>query len=377
MSTAAGTTRRLLFNRWTAVGVTCFLALDVAREVLVSTVRPPAASWGVLLYHNVAWWMPWLVIVPAIGSASRRWSVLGPQRPRAVAAHVVLALLAAVVHVVGVALLMSLAPLVPGRWPGVLPVAANLLAGYGLLNLMTYLAVASIWHAVDWSREVARRVEEGRALALRTRELEHELTGATLEALRAQLNPHFLFNALNAIAGLVRGGDRERAVSAIAQLGDLLRETLDKDAAQEVPLADEVALVRRYLAIEELRLAQRLQVVVAVAPEVAHLRVPSFLLQPLVENAIRHGIARWPEGGTLTIEAQQFGPQLTVSVRDTPRQPRPTVPGAPLREGIGLGNTRRRLQQLYGGRASLRVALLADGGGVADVVLPVDGSVTG
>ncbi|MBK8247184.1 MAG: histidine kinase [Gemmatimonadetes bacterium] len=376
MSTsAAGTTRQFLLNRWTAVGVTCFLALDIAREVLVSTTRPPNAPWGVLLFHNVAWWIPWLLIVPVVGAVSRRWSVLGPRRSRAIVAHVALAFVATVVHVVAVALLMALAPPAPGRWPGVLPVAANLLAGYVILNLLTYLAVASIWHAVDSSREVTRRVEEGRALALRTRELEHELTGATLEALRAQLNPHFLFNALNAIAGLVRGGDRERAVSAIAQLGDLLRETLDKDAAQEVPLADEVALVRRYLAIEEMRLAQRLQVVVEVAPGVAHLRVPSFLLQPLVENAIRHGIARWPEGGTVTIEAQQFGPQLTVSVRDTPRQPRPTLPGAPLREGIGLGNTRRRLQQLYGGRATLRVALRADGGCVAEVVLPVDAAV--
>ncbi len=367
-------TRTLLLNRWTISGVTTFMVVDAVREVAAGSVVGASASWLMLVYHNAAWWLPWYLIVPVIGAASDRWSVLGPRRAVAAAVHVLLALGATLGHVVAVSFLMSLMPVAPDRWPGMVPTAVRLLLTYGMLDLMTYVAAAAIWHAVTWSREMTRRAEEARVLVQRTSELEHELTGATLDALRAQLNPHFLFNALNAVSGLVRSGDRDRAVSAIAQLGDLLRETLAGEGAQEVPLAEEVALVRRYLAIEEIRLASRLRIVVTVPDEAEQCPVPSLLLQPLVENAIRHGIARWSEGGDLTISARQDARHLTIAVQDVPRVPRVGPPQGVTREGIGLGNTRRRLERLYGSRASLRITFADDGGCVAEVALPLGGA---
>ncbi len=366
----ARSTRTLLLNEWTALGVTGFMLVDFARDLLAARITGTGNPALALLYQNVAWWVPWYLLVPVIGATSTRWSVLGPERARAIAAHLVVAPLATAAHLVGVALLMRFAPATPAEWPGVIATATRMGLTWGMLDLMTYLAAAAIWHAVAWSRALERRAAEAQQLALRARALEHELTGASLEALRAQLNPHFLFNALNAIAGLVRGGDRDRAVRSIAQLGDLLRETLDGGATQEVPLADEVSLMRRYLAIEEIRLGSRLQLAVEVPDATSRLLVPSFLLQPLVENAIRHGIARWPEGGGLAISAQRQEGELVVSIHNAPGRPRPSATGAPAREGIGLGHTRRRLRQLYGAGASLTVELQGDGGCLAMVRLP-------
>lgn len=211
-------------------------------------------------------------------------------------------------------------------------------------RLPIYLAVVSIAHAVHFSRRARER--ERRAL-----ELTASLAQSRLEALKMQLQPHFLFNSLNAIAALVHKNP-DAADEMLTRLSELLRLTLETSGAQELPLRRELELVEKYLAIEHVRFGDRLKYQVDVPPDTHAALVPTFLLQPLVENAVRHGLEPQSGAGLLTIRARREGGTLRLSVSDN---------GVGLkkdgarREGIGLSNTRARLRELYDGAASLEL----------------------
>jgi len=247
------------------------------------------------------------------------------------------------------------------------------------MMFMIFWAVVITGQWLESTRREARRTLEATQLAA-------QLAQAQLQALRMQLHPHFLFNALNTIAVLVREHDTEMAVRLIAELGDVLRQVLRTAAVQEVSLAEELDFTRRYLGIEQVRFADRLQVTWEHEPETLRAAVPHLVLQPLVENALRHGIARLPGGGRLTLGASRRGDRLRLWVcNDGP------VIGAALRVdndasdqverdggasvsaddagGIGLANTRARLRTLYGESAWLRVGDV-DGGVCALLELP-------
>jgi two-component system, LytTR family, sensor kinase len=197
--------------------------------------------------------------------------------------------------------------------------------------------------------------------SVRAESLAHQ---ARLQALRYQLNPHFLFNTLNAISTLVVDKRNAEAGQMIARLSDFLRMTLDRPDLEEVPLADEVEFVQRYLEIEQVRFGERLAVRIAVEDEAWTARVPAMVLQPLVENAIRHAVAPRTEGGRIEIGAKIEGRGLRVWVADD-------GPGldANGNTGIGLSNTRERLHQLYG--SAHRFELVNGKGLRAEMVLPL------
>lgn len=177
----------------------------------------------------------------------------------------------------------------------------------------------------------------------RSRELAARLAAAQLEVLKMQLQPHFLFNTLHAITALMYR-DVEGADRMIARLSDFLRLTLDSSGVQEVTVVREMEYLDKYLEIEEVRFAGRLEIRRAIAPETLDLMIPNLVLQPLVENAVRHGVAPRAEGGRIDIAARLVGVSLVVEVSDNGR-------GAcgEIREGLGISNTRARLEQLYGG----------------------------
>jgi LytS/YehU family sensor histidine kinase len=197
--------------------------------------------------------------------------------------------------------------------------------------------------------------------------LAEQLTGARFAALQAQLNPHFLFNTLNTIAVLVRDDDRTGAVRIVEQLGDVLRRTLSRHRTNEVTLAEELELVRQYLAIEQARFPDRLRPAFDVDPSVLRAAVPSFAIQHLVENAIRHGITRRSAAGSVTVSARRDGETLEVSVTDDGAG---IEAGAVSPTGRGLDNTRERVRALYGDRASLTIARARPGGTVATLRVP-------
>jgi sensor histidine kinase YesM len=194
---------------------------------------------------------------------------------------------------------------------------------------------------------------------------------AELHALRAQLDPHFLFNTLHSLMALVRS-DARAAEEAVERFGDLLRYVLDvnRDRRDEAPLAEEWAFVRSYLALEQLRLGARLRVIEHVDPDVLDAVVPTFALQPLVENAIHHAIAPHARGGTLTIEARAEGDdRMVMAVSDD--GPGTTREHALTATGVGLRVLRQRLEVLYGGEARLEITTSPGQGFTAAISLPL------
>jgi two-component system LytT family sensor kinase len=225
------------------------------------------------------------------------------------------------------------------------------------INLTVYAGFVLAWHAAIYYREARDR-------QLKSLELESLLHQAQLQALRSQLNPHFLFNALHSIAELVHANPA-LAEKLIVRLGELLRQVLQSSTLQEVTLADELDFIRGYIDIEQMRLGDRLRVEWDVPPELLSARVPSLILQPLVENAIQHGIAPTARPGILTIRVRREEQSLVLEIRDTGPGLQQAVERG---EGIGLSNTSARLQRLYGQRQALE--LIGDDGLLAIVRIP-------
>ena len=217
-------------------------------------------------------------------------------------------------------------------------------------NLLIYWVVISVGYAFDYYRKFNER-------ELRAAELEKRLAEARLQALQMQLNPHFLFNTLHAISSLMHL-DVEAADRMLAQLSDLLRHALDSTETQEVPLREEVDFLTRYARIEQTRFGERLHIEMKIAPDTLDALVPNLVLQPLLENAIRHGIEPHSRAGRIEVSACRDGASLKLEVRDNGDG----LPNGKIVEGIGLSNTRARLKQLYGARQSFDLAN-ADGGG--------------
>jgi sensor histidine kinase YesM len=218
--------------------------------------------------------------------------------------------------------------------------------------LMTYLFLVGLAHAVAYR-------SESEARALDAAHLETRLVEAQLQALQRQLHPHFLFNTLNAISGLMRT-NIEAADQMIDRLGDLLRMTLHGSAPQEVALRRELEVLEKYLAIEQTRFGSRLRVTSRVAPETLDAQVPNLLLQPLVENAVRHGVAPHARPGWIDIHAVRDGAQLTIEISDSGAGLPPDRLMA-INRGVGLDNTRARLEHLYPSAHQFTFANLDDG----------------
>jgi two-component system LytT family sensor kinase len=352
---------------WLAFGL-----LESAKMVLSFRMRGEAVTWRASLAYNLPWWLVWAALTPAVVGACRALG-LGPRRPSwpRLAAHLPIGAAVCLVHLAVICAQTYVTA--PGGRPRLGPVAytIRMVDSFFMLDLLTYAGIVIAYVAWQWYRRYGLEREASLRLRLRAAELERSLVEARLSALRMELNPHFLFNALNSVAGLVRRGEGERAVSVLADLGDLLRSTLDGGRRAEVPLGEELALVERYLAIEGVRFADRLRVSLDVAPEARAAAVPSMILQPLVENALRHGVGQVPGPARLSIAARREGDRLRLSVGDSgPGFGDREGPAPGGRDGIGLSNTRSRLETRYGPGAELRVAKSPLGGAEVSIRLP-------
>jgi two-component system, LytTR family, sensor kinase len=227
-------------------------------------------------------------------------------------------------------------------------------------GVAVYLCVVGTEHATRYFIEARERDVQLARLA-------EQLTSARFAALQARVNPHFLFNTLNTIIVLVRDNDRQAAVRIVEQLSEVLRTTLSSHRTNEVPLGEELELVRLYVAIEEARFSDRLRPEFSIDDSLLSAAIPSFALQHLVENAIRHGIAKRPDAGRLIIAARRAGEMIELSVIDDG-----VGIGAELviPQGHGIENTRERLRALYGERASLELTRSAEGGTIATLRAP-------
>jgi len=352
------------FLAWTLVGMIHF-AQNVTRRFYWDDPNPwqDLRYWMVNIYASA-------LLTPLIVWAGRRWPLERQQMGKLLALHLGLSIAWALSRIsLEAAFHLSWNEF----WPIVPPVTfrseITLLFIFGFHTaVVAYWVVLSIQTAF---RNYARFQERAQAVLrsdLRASQLETQVAQARLGALKAQLQPHFLFNTLNAIVVLVRQQKGQQAEETLARFSDLLRAVLADMEAQEVTLGRELEYLRLYLSIEQLRFSDRLRVDIDVDPELLDAAVPHMGLQPVVENAIRHGIGSRATAGVIVIRAQRVGDALQIIVRDDGPGFRAT--GGEHGMGLGLANTRARLKQLYGAAGELRAGNGANGGAEVIMALP-------
>lgn len=323
------------------VVVWVLIAIFVTRAVLFFP-GPPEMDWSRLLRRIASDWAVWLAFAPGIVWASRRFPFDGQRWPRAVVVHFLLAFAALVVHAL---VRRSLGAVI--IWMPHDPLSF-LLYAQAHINFLTYWAIAGATHVYDYYHRFRERER-------RAAELEAELARAQIDALTSQLQPHFLFNTMNAISAFMHE-DVDRADRMLGRLGDLLRASLQQSGRIEISLDEELTFLDRYIEIYQERFGSRLRVEQAIEPSTLHALVPPLLLQPLVENAIQHGIAERLEGGMIRISSAIRGKQLELHIVNDAAAPAADRPST----GIGLMNTHRRLEQLYGPNYTLELVTTSE-----------------
>ncbi|HUP42731.1 MAG TPA: histidine kinase [Thermoanaerobaculia bacterium] len=373
MSSVRSRERRLLaagvLAFWTLLAVVA-LGNDVVREVVNDcspTVGQALARLPDFARRQLPPFALWALLTPAVFALAARLPVtrasLWRRAPLHLAVAVVAAACAGAYKAAAHDLLVrhdppsdhALAEWLRGGFAGSLP-----------LDLPVYCAVLGVGFALAHYRAMRRREARAARLEGQATELRARLAEARFDALRHQLHPHFLFNTLNTVAALVER-DPATTRATVVRLSELLRRALDGGDRQEVTLAEELSFVEGYLEIERTRFGDRFAVRLRVEDGVRGALVPSLILQPLVENAIRHGIARATRPGRIWIDAGREGGRLRLRVRDDG----PGCGPRPPRAGVGLSNTAGRLEALHGAAASLELSSPAGGGFEASILLPL------
>jgi two-component system, LytTR family, sensor kinase len=320
---------------WLGFGV-----MDAAKTVVMMHVQGSQQAWFGVFCVSVLFWLPWAFATVPVIWLGRRFPPVHVMPVLTWAVHL------AAYCTTNLAFAMWTAWL--GRFMALYrsgassePFGKLLLERFlneTLSSLVFYAGILVVSYVLDSKARLAEQKTH-------TARLNEQLSLAQLDALRKQIEPHFLFNTLNAVSGLVRAGRDEAAVTMIASLSDFLRHMLDRSSRQQVPLAEELEFVEMYLSIEKIRFGDRLQLDFEIPLDLYQAQVPSLILQPIVENAVKHGIAKRAQGGTIRITASLNDGKVALTVsNDGP----PLLVAEPSNSGIGNANVRTRLTSLYG-----------------------------
>lgn len=309
--------------------------------------------WSANLVQIMPSWLMLGALVPLIFAWCRAFPLTAPWRVRNVAAHAVGAIAFPVVHSTLYVGFMQLVEATVPNSPPAVRIIVNLLRLYFGAEVLTYGAVVCLWSAAHYHHEATRRELD----AIRLREA---LTRAQLDALRLQLQPHFLFNTLHSIASMAHNRQTDDLVRTVNHLGELLRAVLEDRTASEVSLAQEIALAERYLEVMRVRFQDRLTVVWDLDARCNDARIPVMLLQPILENALLHGIESRPGPGTVRVQTRLHDERVEVRIQDSGPGFRATPR---LGRGVGLSNTRKRLELLWGERCRLETSSAEQSGG--------------
>jgi two-component sensor histidine kinase len=344
---------------WCAGGL-----FDASQAVLVMRSEGMHLAWLPLFGTELASWLPWGLATSLVIHLARRYPVIGvtilPTSLVHLATFAIISLIAAAWSGL---LAMLFNPWAHPQQPGpFMDVWRQALLYQSLTYLFVYVLILAITFVVDSRESMARQGTE-------TARLNEELSRAQLAALRRQMEPHFMFNALNSIAGLVRDHRNDAAVSMIVGLSEFLRRASDDSHRSQVTLAEEVEYLQRYLDLQKARFGERLQVSVDIPAELLQAQVPNLLLQPLVENAIKHGIAKRVAGGAIRVAGAHHNGNLCLSVHNDG----PSLPAdwQATHIGIGISNLRTRLQILHGSEFELHLRDADPGGVEVLVTLPL------
>jgi signal transduction histidine kinase len=343
----------LYIGAWTLVGL-----LFGSQAVLYSLYTSTPRIWRPLA-SSLADWYLWALLTPLILLVGRRFPLVrSGWWWRSFPALFVAGLLFTALKI---ALRAGLGELIPGLPRA--PFGVMLISQFHV-HVATFWVILGIGAAFEYYGKYRER-------ELKASQLESRLAQAQLDVLRMQLQPHFLFNTLHTISAFMQEGEIEAADRMISRLSDLLRLALETAGAQEVALRQEMDFLRRYLEIQQIRFQDQLRVTIDVPDELLNAAVPSLLLQPLVENAIKHGVTPRAEGGEVSVRVARDDGVLRIAVRDDG----PGLPSAATRpstgSGVGLANTRARLEQLYGDAHHFSVANHRDGGVLVELSIPL------
>jgi sensor histidine kinase YesM len=352
-----------LFGLWTFLGLFMF-SQGMVQKIMAQDPHP---WWQHLTSWMVGVWL-WFLFTPLVLRLGRKIPLDRKPHWRAVVVHLAISLVFPFVDLTVEAAILRGLHVFPDIMSSFVATLFFLLViGYHQ-SILTYWSILGAQCAYGWYRRYEERRQEALRLELRSSQLERQLAEAHLSALKMQLHPHFLFNTLNTIMVLVRQQKGREAEEMLSRLSDLLRCVLEDVQAQEVPLTRELEYLQLYLSIEQVRFQDRLRVEVAADPEVLDAALPHMALQPIVENAIRHGIGRSSTAGSISITACRVNDTVEIKIQDD--GPGLAAPNGTTGGGIGLANTRARLRELYGDAAGLKVENGERGGVVATMVLP-------
>ena len=338
-----------------------FLALSVSFQIYLAMADHGHAFWRLVAWQGVAWGF-WAAATPALCRMCETWGD-GAPNGRQIARIAVAGIVLITGHVVASgAIFFWLQPYVPIQRYGFGEALDMMFKSQIISDLLVYTMLLLAGRAIA----VGRRA---RQLAVREAQLETDVARARLEALRLEIQPHFLFNTLNSIAALIRIRANDQALKMLLGLGALMRATIDRTPSQITTWPIELDFTKGYIELQQVRFGDRLDVAYAIEPATDACLVPAFLLQPIVENAFRHGIGAKAGRCRLELSAAMIGGRLRVTVRDDGAG----VPAGFDRgrdAGTGLSNIRTRLQNLYGGLASISVAAAPGGGTLVTIDLP-------
>ena len=336
---------------------------DATQTVFVMRSEGMHHNWPLLFITILFSWLPWMLATPVVMQLGRRFP---PTRLRPLSSWAIHISVAAVIN------------LVFSGWRAILDVVLNPWAnpngpgslrslwvdGFNnvlLVTIIFYASILTIAFVLDSRDKIAQQQAEAARL-------NEQLSKAQLNALRHQFEPHFLFNALNAVSALVRENRNDDAVDMIAGLGELLRRVLQDSARQQVPLHEELDLLEKYLAIQKVRFCDRLQVDAQIPAELLCAQVPSLILQPVVENALKHGIAKRAQGGGIRIAAARLNGHLNLTVFND--GPQLSAGWQTNGSGVGLSNLVTRLRGLYANHFDFNLSNADSGGVLASITLP-------
>lgn len=320
-------------------------------------------AWLPLFATELATWLPWALATPWVISLARRYPIIRGTTLRTVAVHLAaFAAIAVVAEAWSATLQVLFNPWGNRRAPTFWDTWSITLLYQVLIFVIAYALILTITYLVDSRENVARQMTEAARL-------NEELSKAQLAALRQQIEPHFMFNTLNSIAGLVRERRNDAAVRMIVGLSEFLRRATEDSHRSQVTLEEEVEYLQRYLDIQKVRFGERLQVSVEIPAEALRAQVPNLLLQPLVENAIKHGIAKRVAGGTVRVTGACDNGNLRLSVYND--GPSVSADQQATHTGVGLGNLRTRLRILHGSESELTLQRAASGAAEVIVTLPL------
>jgi two-component system LytT family sensor kinase len=343
---------------WIAVMWVAGALFEAGQSVLFMRAIGRQHAW-LIFETELACWLPWALATPLVIALARRYDIIRRATVQSTAVHIAAFALISLVAEAWFAILQALFN--PWDYPQQ-PTFADTWRTSFLFQILAYVIVYALiltaTYVMDARESIARQMTESARLS-------EQLSKSQLAALRQQIEPHFMFNTLHSITGLVRDQRNDAAVSMIVGLSEFLRRALEDSHRSQVTLAEEVEYLQRYLDIQKVRFGERLKVSMDIASELLRAQVPNLLLQPLVENAIKHGIAKRAAGGTVRIKGVRHGGSLCLSLyNDGPDSP---TDWRSTRTGVGISNLRSRLRILHGEESELQLKH-ADAGAVEVVV---------